>query len=217
MSGPAELGVKCKYLHTQILSGIWAKPVHQKTLPYFEHHQIFRPSSGTASSASWYVRKYVFINMHETHPNASFSNKAYFNVYFMYVKVSIIDMKNNSNFTCLNKKFAENCGWFDEDILQQVVMNELLVTGLKPVLDTTENLRFSWLELIECIWGDINLADFEQDRYLDSLLLTRYVLNISLITFPGGSAPSNSPHNNYVQCMYYVLNSLFAPCTCQFQ
>ena len=107
----------------------------------------------------------------------------------LYVKISIIDMKNNSNFTCLNKKFAENCGWFDEDILQQVVMNELLVTGLKPVLDTTENLRFSWLELIECIWGDINLADFEQDRYLDSLLLTRYVLNISLITFQVAQPP----------------------------
>ena len=111
-------------------------------------------------------------------------------IYFKSVHKSInlfssfIDMKNNSNFTCLNKKFAENWGWFDEDILQQVVMNELLVTGLKPVLDTTENLRFSWLlELIECIWGDINFADFEQDRYLDSLLLTRYVLNISLITF----------------------------------
>jgi hypothetical protein len=52
-------------------------------------------------------------------------------------------MKNNLNFTCLNKKFAENWGSFDEDILQQVVMNELLVTGLKPVLDTTENFRFS--------------------------------------------------------------------------
>ena len=48
-------------------------------------------------------------------------------------------------------------------------MNELLVTGLKRILDTTENLR---LELIEYVWEDINLADFEQDRYLDSLLLT---------------------------------------------
>ena len=153
--------------------------------------------------------------MHETHPNASFSNKAYLKSDLFS---SIIDMKNNSNFTCLNKKFAENWGWFDEDILQQVVMNELLVTGLKPVLDTTENLRFSWLELIECIWGDINLADFEQDRlYLDSLLPTRYVLNIITYNFSGGSAPSNSPHNKYARIMYYVLNSLFAPCTCQFQ
>ena len=136
----------------------------------------------------------------------------------LYVKVSIIDMKNNSNFTCLNKKFAENCGWFDEDILQQVVMNELLVTGLKPVLDTTENLRFSWLELIECIWGDMNLADFEQDRlYLDSLLLTRYVLNISLITFQVAQPPVIPLTTIMYTSMCYVLNSLFAPCTCQFQ
>ena len=74
---------------------------------------------------------------------------------------------------------AENCGWFDEDILQQVVlMNELLVIGIKPVLETTENLQI-WLFKFSVKWGDDNnlALDFEQDMNLDSLLL---MCNISL-------------------------------------